>query len=372
MNFICTCRCAYPFLLAFLLFTLIGQAALAQNPSPFSPRVRDMVGVNTHDSHPQPADTALLAGVFHVVRTDLPWSQTEKQRGVYDFSSFDYLTAQWKRSHLRGMLILAYDNPLYGTGGKPPYDDAGRAAFARWAVAAVQRFQGQGILWELWNEPNGAWFWPNPSAADYAKLALTVDKAIREACPNETLIGPGASGVDIGFLEGCFQAGCLRYWDAVSVHPYRGSPPETAAAELISLQTLIAKYAPPGKTIPVLSGEWGYSARAGRGDNAGSDTRKAQYLPRMFLSNIAAGVPLSIWYDWINDEGEHMGVAQAMMLNGKTTFQPELGYAAGQTLVNVLGDCRFHRRLSAGDPKTDYALSFTEWQPGTLGCLDDR
>lgn len=223
--------------------------------------VRDSIGVNIHFTDPQPGEMDMLAALgVGFVRMDLAWGATERQKGVYDFSHYDTLMSNIDARHMHALLIFDYSNDLYGASGHPPYDDAGRAAFARWAAAAVDHFRGRGVVWELWNEPNGNWFWPHPSAADYAKLAVTVEGTIRQRCPHEMLIGPAVSGIDLSYLEACFKTGCLQYWDAVSVHPYRQSAPETAAPEYAKLRDLIARYAPDRKPIPIISGEWGYSA----------------------------------------------------------------------------------------------------------------
>jgi hypothetical protein len=104
--------------------------------------------------------------------------------------------------------------------------------------------------------------------------------------------------MNFDFLERCFQAGLLADWDAVSVHPYRhNGAPATATDEFRRLRALIAKYAPSGKTIPIISSEWGYSALWKNIDEA----KQAEYVTQMFQTNIAAGIPLSIWYDWRDD-----------------------------------------------------------------------
>ena len=119
------------------------------------------------------------------------------------------------------------------------------------------------MLWEIWNEPNGNFWSPKPDAQQYTALALATARAIREADPQATIIGPASSGFPWEFLETFLKSGVLEDLDAVSVHPYRepNRPPETAAADYQKLRTLIARYAPPARQdrIPILSGEWGYS-----------------------------------------------------------------------------------------------------------------
>jgi hypothetical protein len=345
------------------LCAVLAGPAPARDRSPFGRDVRGSLGVNIHFTDPQPGEMDMLADSgMRWVRMDLAWGATERQKGVYDFSHYDTLMDNLRRKGMKALLILDYGNDIYGSGGKPPYDDEGRAAFARWAVAAVQRYQGKGVLWELWNEPNGAWFWPSPSADDYSKLALTVDMAIHDRFPKERLIGPATSGIDLGFLEGCFKAGCLQYWDAVSVHPYRQNEPESAAPEYAKLRDLIAKYAPPGKKIPILAAEWGYSVSWGNY----TEERQGNYLAREFLTNIENGIPLTIWYDW-HDDGpnpkdaeNNFGMVRSETHPGrKPIYDPKPAYTACQTLTAILDGFDFDSAVTPGREDASARLTVT-------------
>src|SRR5690349_24706314 len=108
---------------------------------------------------------------FKWVRMDLGWGGTERKPGEYDFSAHDRLAAALEKNGLRAVFILDYGNPLYAEPGeKQPFTsragtDEFRAAYAKWAAAAVAHFAGSGYLFELWNEPNNEGFWkPKPNA----------------------------------------------------------------------------------------------------------------------------------------------------------------------------------------------------------------
>ena len=64
---------------------------------------------------------------------------------------------------------------------------------------------------------------------------------------------------------------------------------------------MIASYSPKGKHIPIVSGEWGYSAVW---ENE-SETSQGKYLQRELLSNVMNHIPISIFYDWHNDGTNH-------------------------------------------------------------------
>jgi len=349
---------------ALCLAAVVAWPALATPPHPSlpSPIVPEGLGVNIHFTDARPGEMEMLAAAgFRWVRMDFSWSGTEKRRGEYDFSSYDRLLSSLSAHKVRALFILDYGNQLYEP-DRAVATEAGRRAFARWAAAAALHFKGHGILWEIWNEPNISFWQPKPNVADYSALALAAAKAIHEAAPGEAIIGPATSEVDLKFLEGCFKAGLLEWWDAVSVHPYRQSGPEGAEADYRKLRELIAQYAPKGKTVPILSGEWGYSSAWQNHD----DAKQGRMLARHWLVNLANRIPLSIWYDWHDDgtnpkEAEHHfgTVAFEYRAGVSPVYEPKPAYLAAKTLTSVLRGFQFGKRLALGRPD-DYAFLFSK------------
>ena len=349
-------------LCAVWLAMIVAWSVRAAPPHPALPLavVPDGLGVNIHFTDARPGELEMLAaGGFHWVRMDFSWGGTERRTGEYEFSAYDRLLAALEGQKLRALFILDYGNSLYEANSAVA-TEAGRRAFSRWAAAAAVHFQGHGILWEIWNEPNGGFWKPKANVADYAALALAAAQAIHAAAPGEAIIGPATSEVDLAFLESCFKAGLLDWWDAVSVHPYRQAGPESAEADYQKLRELITRYAPKGKAIPILSGEWGYSS-AWQNFDAASQGRM---LAREWLVNLASGIPLSIWYDWQEDGTDpkepehHFGtVANEYHAGESPVYQPKPAYLAAKTLTTVLQGFHFAKRLALGKPE-DYALLF--------------
>lgn len=340
------------------LFATLLVAISAFAAEPFA---TDGLGVNIHFTDPRPGEVEMIAaGGFRWVRMDCHWADIEKEKGVYDFSAYDRLLDALKPYGIRTLFILDYAHKFYDD-GLPPHTDAGRQAFANFATAAVKRYRGRGILWEMWNEPNIKQFWkPKPNADDYSKLAIATGKAIRAAAPGEKYIGPATSRIDMPFLEACFKAGLLNYWDAVTVHPYRRFDPESTAEEYAKLRAMIAHYAPKGKRVPIYSGEWGYSDIA-----TGLTTDlQGEYLARQWLHNIANGVTLSIWYDWHDDgrdtseKEHHFGTVLFPYNAGRTpVYDAKPAYNAARRLTAELVGYRFVKRLQVG-AADDYVLEF--------------
>lgn len=264
-------------------------------PLPKSDSVGEF-GVNIHFTHGAPGEVEKIrASGFKWIRMDFVWDATERKKEVYDFADYDVLLSDLDRVRIRPLFILDYGNNLYQDGS--PRNIGARAAFCRWVEAAMKHFRHRGVVWEMWNEPNIGFWKPKPDVKEYISLATEVGQTIRRVAPDEWYIGPATSGLDFGFLNACLEAGLLKYWDAVSVHPYRQTAPETALEEWSHLRSLVAKSNPTGKNIEMISGEWGYSAAWGGFD----ESKQATFATRELLTNLIAGAPLSIYYDWKDD-----------------------------------------------------------------------
>lgn len=339
-----------------------------------TPTVDDSLGVNVHFIEPKPGEVKMISEAgFRWVRTDFFWEVTERERGRYDFSGYDHLLKQLDEFHLRALFILDYGNHLY-TDGKSVRTPEARAAFARWAVAAARHFFGRGVIWELFNEPNNSMFWPpQPDAGEYNALALEVGRGFRDAVPHEQLIGPAAELRDLNYLQSCLDGRAHEWWSALSIHPYRQTDPESAAADYARLREMIDKAGPGSGQLNLISSEWGYSSAWSKMN----EDRQAIMLTRAFLTNLANGIPVSIWYDWSDDgtdprEGEHhFGLVHHAYRDGAVSpYEPKPAFGAAKVLTTVLKGFRFEERLNVGGPQ-DYVLVFSKQRVDT-GRSDDN
>ena len=332
----------------FLAGLWVGPVRSDVLPPPVIPQC---VGVNIHFTGAPTRDLeGLKQGGFGWVRMDFVWDAIEKVKGRYDFSAYDTLVAGLTARGIKPLFILDYGNDLYQTGA--PSSPEARAAFARFAAASVRHYRGKPILWEIWNEPNGGFWKPQANAGEYGRLAFETAKAIKQADPKATVLAPGTSGIPLDFLESVFRTGILRYLDAVSLHPYRGDGPEAAAQDYPAVRRLIEHYVPPGKSIPLVSSEWGYST------TDVSEKTQAQYLARQWLSNLAEGVRLSIWYDW-HEDGTDPKYNEHHFGTVRFDYTPKPAFLAAQRLTQALGGYRFVKRLPLRQNQ-DYLLLFAK------------
>ena len=107
----------------------------------------------------------------------------------------------------------------------------------------------------------------------------------------------------------------------------------SADATKIHMGLATWKHAPKGKSVPILSGEWGYSAAW----HNYTEEIQGRMLPRQWLTNLSNEVPLSIWYDWHDDgtdpkEGEHHfgTVAHAEFAGRDPLYDPKPAYLAAR------------------------------------------
>lgn len=333
------------------------------------------VGVNIHFVTGHDADLDLIADAgFKFIRMDFAWDGIERTAGTYDWTAYDSLTEALEKRGLRAIYILDYVNAAYEPRvtahravGEPapeehtasPRHPESVAAFAKWAAEAARHYHGRGIIWEIYNEPNGNFWRPKPDVGEYTTLALATAKAIREAEPGATIIAPAMSTFDWKFLEPFLQSGVLEYLDAVSIHPYRppDKPPESAEPEYKRLRALIDSAAPESKRpnkIPILSGEWGYASNR---KGVSLDTQAA-YAVRQQLSDLLYGVPLSIWYDWKND-GTDPDDGEQNFGTVTPDLKPKPAYAALRKMTHELEGYVLQERLAGFDPN-DYVLLFAK------------
>lgn len=286
------------------------------------------------------------------IRLDLQWNRVEQRAGVFKFSKYDPVIDGLQRHGLRAILILDYGNKAEGV--DVPSTPEGRTAFANFAAAAVRHYKHKGVIWEIWNEPNLGHFWHGqPNAGEYASLVRQVVPVMRAESSDEWIMGMATSRFDWPFIESCFQTGVLEDLDAVSVHPYRdNNDPETVASDWAQLDNLIAKYEPSGKHVMPICSEWGYSTYS----KGVSEQKQGEYAAREYLANLAAGVPLTIWYSWkdrsdaSSEKEQNFGMVHA-------DLQPKASHDTMQRVVSGLSGYTFDQRADLGND-LDVALVF--------------
>lgn len=338
--------------LALQALVLTGASLAPAGPAaadPLDGSVAQGLGIAAH--WPDAADLDQIAQLgIGLVRTDLSWARTERTPGVYDFGAYLDMAAAMRARGLRPLFILDYGNPLHSPmvalthrgvaqqRAAAPDTPEAVAAYAAWAAAAVAAFAEFDPVWEIWNEPDHARFWPpEPDPDAYARLAGSACRAMRAASPARlTILGPAvADWIDSDYLEQVLRSEAVACFDAISVHPYQiRAVGDEDEATWGGLRRQIDA-AQPGRALPIANSEWGRSQIGGV-----TEAQQAAYLVRSLAVNQAAGVGLNVWYVW-KDPGDspendqhHFGVKR---YDG--TFR--LAHDAMRTLTAQIGAARF-------------------------------
>ncbi|MCB1894981.1 MAG: cellulase family glycosylhydrolase [Zoogloeaceae bacterium] len=276
-----------------------------------------------------------------MLRLDLFWVRVERD-GTFDFSYYDAVVDAIRARGLRVLLILDY--------GHPDHDfrtAEGIAAYARFAAAAAQRYAGDDVAFEIWNEPDHASYWAGaPNARQYAALASAAMSAMRSVAPDAVISTGGLSYFDLPYLTEMLAAGAADLADAVAIHAY--GRPEALPANWVTADRLIRDQL--GAQLPIWLTEWGFSlGMAGLGED-GSDPefldRQAKLTARSLLVHWALGAEVSIAYKLTGLSDDPLSVQENFALHDwSLTAKPAalairafLDIAAGRSNRGLLAD----------------------------------
>lgn len=313
-------------------------------------------------------------------------------------TSFDGFVAQARQAGLKLLVTLYNGNRLYVgdpvpfttplgvthqllPGPRTPEQIAGFAAFAAaTAKHFADRYGSDNFIWAIFNEPNlDSNFPPQFNPEIYGDVLLQSCLAIKAVVPGATVIGPditviqgkGDGQIDYDFIRRMLaHKNVLTCIDAFSFHPYRPTPPDTVVADYRTLRELLQPFMTAAhRHIPIMVDEWGYTMRGKLlrsqypGASPDRGLEQAALLARSFIVNLAAGVPLAVWYEWQDDgddpqEGEHgYGLRD---LAG----QPKPSLTAARTLIATLRGMIFDRQLV---PPSCAAAQLYLFRPRTPG-----
>jgi hypothetical protein len=329
---------------------------------------------------PRELDSIKAAG-FGLLRYGIGWSYVEQKRGAYKWEEFDAFIKQVRAQKLRSIIFLTGGHPAYSGAVDAPRDaknlnhieklilaPANTVAvegFAQFAAAAVQRYNGDDIIWEIWNEPDLDYFWPpkaDPEA--YATLAGAACSAMRQAAPSAKIAGPAAASMPgwkdrlgFGLIATVLRSSVSSCIDAISFHSYRverNSPPkspESVTRNNESAAAFVASRAPAAPRrfiLPLICSEWGYNTlELGK-------KQQADYVLRTHLSNLLSGVAVTIWYEWrdsmqgADDPEAHYGLID---YDGKDKPAIE----AVRNVLPLISNDRVERRLPTTNDR-DYVV----------------
>ncbi|MGE4351537.1 MAG: hypothetical protein AB7E52_05030 [Bdellovibrionales bacterium] len=373
--------CVLPLVL-FVAFLWTPSSASAASPLLSSLTVTQGSGVQIKGGLIDDNDMDRLYKLgFRFVRFSVGWTGIERQKSVYTWSTLDTLIAKVRAHHLKMVIPLLGGNPLYDgeilapqpntdhvkTRPHAPHSAESIDAYARFAAQAVLRYGTQDIVWEIWNEPDLARFWPpGPDVQATAVLTEAACRKVRQIAPKATLVGPALGrvpdvrdGVTPAFWDAFLTSGAVRCLDALSVHPYRHGAEEPEAV-FVDYATLIKWMAKRQVYLPLISTELGYSGLQV------TPEQQAAYLPRARLIDILWGVPLSIAYEWRDSRDDPADLEGHFGLT-TITGQDKPVMKVFEALWPRLKDARLERQIATQNPRD--LLLLVQHEDGLKGLV---
>jgi hypothetical protein len=208
-----------------------------------------------------------------------PWAYSEPSPGHFDWAHADLVVDHARAQGLTVIGRLGFVPPW----ARPPdtdwsyLDASSYEAFADFAVAFVEHFEGRITHIIVWNEPNVSleWGFRSPDPTAYVRLLATVYPRVKGINPEvqilagalaPTLARPGDPEVmgDLDFLAGMYRAGAWHFFDGLAAHAYGwGFPPEDPpASDKINfrrtelLRGIMLQYDDGTKDIYITEGGW--------------------------------------------------------------------------------------------------------------------
>jgi hypothetical protein len=253
--------------------------------------------------------------------------------------------------------------------------------FLDYVRGVVTRYRRYVKHWEIWNEPDNAYFWrPAPDPLAYADMLIEASALIKSIDPEAKVLIGGFNSFDTTFVQKVANAGAWPSIDIVAIHPYIDpySPEDgNLRAAIDGVRAISERYG----ERPIWVTEMGWSSGPSERDRVGftDEQFQASYLTRSMLWLWQAGVERVFWYSFKDDPGSPYGLVRqgsGRLDYGPATQKP--AYSALRTLNTQLRDTTFVEQIDLFQRDVVLPLEeITNWrrisQPnGTLQTSSER
>ena len=174
----------------------------------------------------------------------LNWHYVETVKGKYQIDPrTDTAISEATEKGCEVYMTLCYGNWLYADGDarpnqragherwrfwqfpfkKPPVpsSDEAREAFCNYCRFVATHFKGRIKYYEIWNEQNVAYSWPENEVDSFCTLVRQAAQAVREADPDAKIMLGGVCFLDLDYFEAMFRHGVAEVVDVLCWHPYQ-------------------------------------------------------------------------------------------------------------------------------------------------------
>lgn len=275
-------------------------------------------------------------------RWEFRWDRVEPRSGTWDFTADD---AAVQSSEDAGLDILGIliGTPGWGAAhGQRPGNgvpaglslspDDPRNLWATYVRGTVTHYRGEVRTWEVWNEPDLAFFWSG-TADEYFQLLRVSYRVIKEVDPSATVMMAGMVVPDLAFVSKVLDDASRDpqtrayggYLDAVAWHAY--GPASQTYSNITRLRSLMASKG--FGSVPVWVTEDGFPA-----SNPNGEPRQAAYVLQTVAYAMAAGASRVLVYRASDDAlPKTWGLLAA-------DGQPRMGYVAFQVAATYFARVR--------------------------------
>ncbi|MFD1421197.1 hypothetical protein [Lactiplantibacillus songbeiensis] len=273
--------------------------------------------------------------------------------GKFDYSEFDRVIKQVRKEKLKPIIVFSADN-VKDVSAYRSHSGKVIQKYENLMKDAVIRYKDNGIVWQMWNEPNSL-FWFNQSEdGNNRKLVhawIGMEKNlyhfIRKNDPNSIFLGGALAGNysdSKNTIKLALNDGLASTADAIANHPYISSvEPNKGAPEnllvlnsrniLVSLTN--SKNIEAVKKIPLVTTEMGYSMGKTH-HGIWSEGDQANYLARSIFILDMLHQPIISLYSLV-DEGNGSGQWGMYRGNAPDYAAKQSGELITQLLSNLEG-----------------------------------
>jgi hypothetical protein len=188
------------------------------------------------------------------------------------------------------------------------------ASYATSQAALHKRYAQYDPIWEIWNEPNLAYYWgAGPDADTYATLAIETAKALRAAGAKDVWSG-GTSGIDFNWLLNLKGRGVFDVMNGCSVHSYEDP------CEANSHYGLVVNLVPKNvlvHTTETCVPDWSH---------------QSEFLRNMTTIHRKYGIPTMIWCELRDGTAGSRGLYAFPYGLVDSRYAPKDSYRVAQTL----------------------------------------
>jgi hypothetical protein len=201
--------------------------------------------------------------------------------------------------------------------------------------------------WQIWNEENLAYYWPQPYASSYAGLLRSAHDAIRKADPGAKVVLGALTNFAWKSIGELYRAGARKLFDVVSVNSFTKLPADVMLY-MQYMRDAMGHFRDNAK--PLLATEVSWPSAQGKSrqkfdfdtTEAGQARNLAALLPMIGRSYKRLRLAGFYYYTWMGDEGDRsLAFNFAGLLrfrNGKVVAKPAL--AVFRRGVLALEHCR--------------------------------